>query len=72
MAVAQVKPKANLIGSYYVKPQRILNSVVADPLTSLPTCRGLNLLVVSDSEVPSFHGPSPMNYQRKMLPDSSA
>lgn len=43
MAVAQVKQKANLIGSYYVKPQRTLNSVVADPLTSTPTGRDLNL-----------------------------
>ena len=71
MAVAQVKQKANLIGSYYVKPQRTLNSVVADPLTSTPTRRDLNLLAVSDSEMQYFHQPPPMSYQRKMLPESS-
>lgn len=71
MAVAQVKQKANLIGSYYVKPQRTLNSVVADPLTSTPTRRDLNLLVVSDSEMQYFNQPPPMSYQREMLPESS-
>lgn len=57
MAVPQVRQKANLIGSYYVKPQRTLNSVVAEPLTSLPTRRDFNLLVVSESEMQSFRGP---------------
>lgn len=54
MPVAQVRQKAELLGSYYVKPQRSLDAVAADPLTSLPACGYLNSLVVSDSETAPF------------------
>lgn len=72
MAISQVKvnEKADLIGSYYVKPQGILNSIVADPLISPLTHEDLNFLVVSVSEMWSFSSPFSTNCQRKMLPES--
>lgn len=55
-STGQAEGKA--IDASYVKPQRTLNSVVADPLTSTPTRRDLNLLVVSDSRNAVFQSTS--------------